>query len=180
MQATGKQQGLSKLRITYLFVIITAVVGIGSFGYYIYRDYRDARLNLPQSQIERLVKDLRLYQSQTRHLPVTFAEINERIWHTTPAPDYGSDNRRARTKNYYYYYTKVSDETCVFWALPVGPQRRYAASFFVVLSPSWLRAWKGKAMGDEEMAKLTEIPSPDALADIGMHEMPARDLTTNK
>lgn len=180
MQAAGKQQGLSKLRITYLFVIITAVVGIGSFGYYIYRDYRDARLNLPQSQVERLIKDLRLYQSQTRHFPATFAEVNERLWHTTPTPNYGDDGRRARTKNYHYLYTKVNDEICAFWSLPVGPQRRYAASFFVVLSPIWLRAWKGKAMGDEEMAKLTEIPSPDALADIGMHEMPARDLTTNK
>jgi hypothetical protein len=180
MQATGKQQGLSKLRITYLVVIITAVVGIGSFGYYIYRNYRDARLNLPQAQVERLIKDLRLYQSQTRQFPATFTEVNERIWHTKPVPDYGSDDRRARTKNYYYRYTKVNDETCAFWALPVGPQRHYAASFFVVLSPAWLRAWKGKALGDEEIAKLAEIPSPDALAEIGMQEMPAHVLTTHK
>jgi hypothetical protein len=176
MQAAGKQQGLSKLRITYLFVIITAVIGIGSFGYYIYRDYRDARLNLPQSQIERLIKDLRLYQSQTRHFPITFAEINERLWHTTPAPDYGNDGRRTRTKNYHYLYTKISDETCAFWALPVGPQRHYAASFFVVVSPGWLRTWKGRPLSDEQIAKVAEVPSPEMLADLGLNEMPQRAL----
>lgn len=176
MQATGKQGGLSKLRITYLFVAITAVVGIGSFGYYIYRNYRDARLNLPQAQVERLIKDLRHYQSQTRHFPTTFAEVNERIWHTTPAPDYGSDNRRARTKNYYYRYTKVNDETCAFWALPVGPQRHYAASFFVVLSPGWSRAWKGKPMSDEQITQIADIPTPEMLAEFGLNEMPQSTL----
>jgi hypothetical protein len=180
MQSIGSRQRFSKLRITYLFVIITAVVGIGSFAYYVYRDYRDARLNLPQPQVERLIKDLRLYAAQTRRLPANFAEINERIWHTTPTPNYGSDNRRARTKNYYYYYTKANDETCAFWALPVGPQRHYAAAFFVVVAPGWLRAWKGKAMSDEQIAALPEVPAPEALAEIGMQEMPARVLTTNK
>lgn len=172
MQATSKQRGLSKLRITYLFVIITVVVGIGSFGYYIYRNYRDARLNLPQAQVERLIKDLRLYQSQMRQFPATFAEVNERIWHTTPAPNYGSDNRRARTKNYYYRYTKVNGETCAFWALPVGPQRHYAPSFFVVLSPDWSRAWKGRSLSDEQIVQVAEVPSPEMLADLGMNEMP--------
>ena len=180
MQAIGSRQRFSKLRITYLFVIITAVVGIGSFAYYVYRNYRDARLNLPQPQVERLIKDLRLYAAQTRHFPVTFTEVNERIWHTRPTPNYGNDGRRARTKNYYYHYTKVNDETCTFWALPVGPQRRYAATFFIVLAPGWLRAWKGKAMSDEEIAKVPDIPSPDGLADIGMQEMPARVFRENR
>src|SRR5262245_35199508 len=62
-------------------------------------------------------------------------------------------NRQAHTKNYYYYYTKISDETCAFWALPVGPQRHYAPLFFVVLSPRWMRAWKGQAMNDEELMR---------------------------
>lgn len=175
MPATDKQR-LSKFRVTYLFATITAVIGIGSFGYYIYRDYRDAHRNLPQPQVERLIKDLRRYAAQTRNFPSTFIEINERLWHTKPPPDYGAGGRRARTKNYRYFYTKVSDETCAFWALPVGPQRHYAASFFVVVAPGWLRAWKGKPLSDEQIAKLAEIPSPELLADLGLNEMPQRAL----
>jgi hypothetical protein len=96
MQATGKQPGLSKLRITYLFVAITAVVGIGSFGYYIYRNYRDARLNLPQAQVERLIKDLRLYQSQTRPKS-TSASGTPRLRRTMAATTGGRGRRTITT-----------------------------------------------------------------------------------
>lgn len=170
MPATDKQR-LSKFRVTYLFAIITAVIGIGSFGCYIYRDYHDAHRNLPQPQVERLIKDLRRYAAQTRHFPVTFTEINGRLWHTTPTPNYGADGRRAWTKNYHYVYTKVSDETCAFWALPVGPQRHYAPSFFIVVSPSWLRVWKGRSLTDEQVTKIPEIPSPEVLNHLGLSEV---------
>jgi hypothetical protein len=96
------------------------------------------------------------------------------LWHTKPQPDYGSDGRRAWTKNYIYFYTKVNDETYAFWALPVGPRRQYAPSFFVVLSPGWMRAWKGGAMSDEEIAQVPAIPSPAVLADFKMQKTPYR------
>src|SRR5262249_11883239 len=35
----------------------------------------------------------------------------------------------------------------------------YASSFFVVLAPGWMRAWKGQAMSDEEIAQIPAIPS---------------------
>jgi hypothetical protein len=110
--------------------------------------------------VGRLIKDLRRFQSQTRHFPADVTEINQLIWRTNPTPDYGSDGRRARTKNYYYFYTKVNDETCAFWALPIGPRRHYASSFFIVVSPSWVRMWKGEALSDEEIARIPAIPSP--------------------
>ena len=78
-----------------------------------------------------------------------------------------------------YYYTKVSDETCAFWALPVGPKRHYAPSFFVVLSPGWMRAWRGEAMSDEEIARIPAIPSPTVLADLKMQETPSRIFGLN-
>jgi hypothetical protein len=93
------------------------------------------------------------------------------IWHTYPTPDYGSEGRRVWTKNYFYLYTKVSDETCAFWALPVGPRREYASSFFVVVSTNWLRIWKGKAMSDGEIVVVPNIPSPQVLSESGFTEL---------
>jgi len=162
------------------FALITIAVGAGGYGYHLYRLARDSQVNKPQPQVERLVKDLRLFQSRTNRFPRNFIEINQLIWRAAPAPDYGTDGRQARTKNYYYYYTKVNDETCAFWALPVGPQRHYAPSFFVVLSPGWMRAWKGRAMSDEEIARIPAIPSPTVLADLKMGETSARVFGANK
>lgn len=164
----------SKWRLTYVITLLTVVAGLGSYGWYIYTLMRDAQHHKPQPQIEKLLRDLHTYHTNTKQFPNNFAEINQRLWHTTPSPDYGKDGCEARTKNYYYRYTKVNADTCAFWALPLGPQRQYAATFFVVLSPSWARAWKGRACGDEEIARLPAIPSPQMLAEMNMQELPAR------
>jgi len=180
MENFEKKQRVSKLRISYLILLLACVVGAGSYGYYVYTVFRDWQLNMPQPQVEKLIKDLRLYHLQTRHFPATLNEVNELIWHTRPTPNYGNDGRRARTKNYYYYYTKVDEETCAIWALPVGRQRHYASSYFVVLSPAWLRGWKGNDVDDEAIAKLPAVPTQDDLAELKMRELPARVFTAQK
>ncbi|MFN7931037.1 MAG: hypothetical protein U0Y68_24540 [Blastocatellia bacterium] len=68
----------------------------------------------------------------------------------------------------------MNADICAFWALPTGPQRQYAAAFFVVLAPDWARAWKGKVRSDEEIGHLPAILTPQALAEINMQELPAR------
>lgn len=169
-----KKPRLNKLRISYIGALVAAVACLGGYAWHVYALFRDAQQTTPQAQVERLAKDLRTYHSQIRQFPANFLEINQRLWQTKPTPDYGSDGRRARTKNYIYLYRKVNDETCAFWALPVGPRREYASSFFIVLAPSWLRAWKGKAISDDEITKLPLIPTPDQLADLSMQALPAR------
>lgn len=165
---------ISKWRLTYLAALLSVIAGLGSYGWYIYTLVRDAQAYKPQPQIEKLLKDMLTYHRQTRQFPKNFAEINQRLWHTVPPPDYGPDGREARTKNYYYWYTQVNADTCAFWALPTGPQRQYASTFFIVLSPGWARVWKGKARSDEEIAHLPAIPSSRVLAEMQMQELPAR------
>lgn len=165
---------LNKLKATYLMLALCAILAVGSYGWHVYTLFRDWQVNMPQPQLERLTKDLRIYQARTGHFPSTFVEINNLIWHTKPAPDYGDNGRQSRTKNYYYFYTRVNDHTCAIWALPTGPQRHYASSFFLVLSPEWLRSWKGKALDDEAISDLPAIPSSDMLAKMVMQEMPGQ------
>lgn len=167
---------LNKLKATYLILAICAILAVGSYGWHVYTLFRDWQMNMPQPQIEKLTKDLHIYHAKTGHFPSTFVEINNLIWHMKPAPDYGDKGRQSRTKNYYYFYTQVNDHTCAIWALPTGPQRRYASSFFLVLSPEWLRSWKGKALDDDAISDLPAIPSPDMLAKMLMQEMPGQVL----
>jgi hypothetical protein len=180
MERTGPKHRSSKLRIAFVFALVTIAAGAVSYGYHLYRLAQDLQINKPQPQVERLAQDLRRFYAETRRFPTNFIEINGRLWHTKPQPDYGSDERRAWTKNYYYFYTKVNDETCAFWALPIGPQRHYASSFFLVLSPEWIRAWKGPATGDEEIARVPSIPAPPVLAELKMQELPASVFSAHK
>jgi len=166
----------NKLKATSLFLASAAIIALGSYGWRVYTLFRDWRFNMPQPQIERLVKDLRIYYAKAGRFPNTFIEINDLIWRMKPAPNYGREGRQARAKNYYYFYTRVDDHTCVIWALPTGPQRHYGPSFFLVLSHGWLRHWKGKALGDETISNLPAIPSLDKLAGLDMREMPGQSF----
>lgn len=167
---------LNKLKVTFLFLGFGAALAFGSYGWHVYTLFRDWRSNMPQQQIERLTRDLRVYHTKTGRFPETFNEINNLIWRTKPTPDYGNAGRQARTKNYYYFYSRVNDHTCAIWALPIGPQRHYASSFFLVLSPKWMRRWTGAALNDESIGGLPTIPSADKLADLRMREMPGQTL----
>jgi len=180
MESSGQKTHFSRLRLSYIFALITIAAGAGGYGYHLYKLAKDSQINKPRPQVESLVKDLRLFQSRTNRFPRNFIEVNQQIWRAAPAPDYGNEGRQAHAKNYYYYYTKVSDETCAFWALPVGPQRHYAPSFFVVLSSGWMRAWKGRSRSDEEIARVPAIPSPAALSELEMQELPARIHSANR
>ena len=174
MDSFEKKNKLSKMRLSYLGALVAIVACLGGYAWHVYALFREAQATNPQPRIERLSQDLRTYHSRARQFPANFQAINQLLWHTIPTPDYGSDGRRARTKNYVYLYTKISDESCAFWALPVGPRRDYASSFFIVLAPNWMRAWKGKAMSDEVIETLPLIPTPSQLADRNMQELPAR------
>jgi hypothetical protein len=161
----------NKLKATSLFLAFAAILALGGYGWRTYTLFRDWQAHMPQPQIEKLVKDLRAYHARAGRFPITFTEINDLIWRAKPLPNYGRDGRQARAKNYYYFYTRVDNHTCAIWALPIGPQRHYASSFFIVLSSEWLRRWKGKALGDETIGDLPPIPSLDKLERLNMREM---------
>lgn len=180
MKTTKTKLESRKLKVTYLLLGFAAVAAISGYGWHVYSLFRDWQFNTPQSQVERLIRDLRRYQAQTNHFPTSFTEINELLWQTQPKPDYGVDGRQARVKHYYYYYTRVEQQKCVLWALPLGPQRQYAASFFVVITPNWMRGWKGKALADDVIGKVPAIPSPGDLATLSMREIPVHVSTNGK
>jgi len=174
MKSAGAKSGPGKLRIAYLSLVLAVMVSCGGYGYHVYLLFCEAQLNMPQPQIEKICQDLRLFYERTNRFPKTFNEINELLWHTRPKPNYGVEGRQAQVKNYYYLYTRVNDRQCIIWAFPLGPQRHYASSFFVVLSLYWARVWKGRAMNDEEIARIQAIPTLKTLGEFGMMELPSQ------
>ncbi len=171
MNTANAKSRFGKLKIAHIALALAALASAGSYGWHIYSLFRDAQVNMPQPQIEKLVKDLRLFHSRTKRFPRNFAEINDLIWHTRPTPNYGAEGRQARAKNYYYYYTRVNDGQCAIWAIPLGPRRQDASAFFLVLSPEWWRVWKGEALEEAAIRAIPAIPSADELANLQMREI---------
>jgi hypothetical protein len=63
MEGSIPKNRFNKLRPSYIFALITIAAGAGGYGYHLYRLARDSQIDKPQPQVERLVKDFRLFQS---------------------------------------------------------------------------------------------------------------------
>ena len=174
MNTTATKTGFSKIKATYALLFLTVVIALGSYGWHLFTLYQAWQRDTPRPQVERLIRDLRRYYGETKRFPANFNEINARLWHTKPQPDYGAYGREARVKNYVYRYTQVEAGKCVLWALPTGPQREYGSAFFVVITPEWVRGWKGNALADEKMQQLPAIAPTDLLANLGLSEFQVR------
>ena len=161
---------MSARRLTWLVLAAVACLAAGSYGYHLFRLYQQWQRDTPQPQVERLIHDLRRFQAETKQFPNNFHEVNERLWNTKPNPDYGVDGKQARVKNYVYRYTRVEADKCVLWALPVGPQRQLAKSYFLVVSVEWVRRWQGTALSNAQLARISPIPTPHELSDLAMKE----------
>ena len=171
MQTKKTNPRFSKVKLTYVLLIL-GVLSVGSvYGFHLFTLYRAAQIEQPQLQADRLIRDLRRYERQMQRFPASFHEINQLIWHTQPQPDYGRAGKQAHTKNYYYVYQRIEDDKCVLWALPIGPRRELASSYYFVIAPHWLKVWKGAAMTDEQIARLPVVPTPDELAGWSLHEI---------
>jgi hypothetical protein len=171
MKPANAKTRSGRLKIAHAIFALAVLVCIGGYTWRIHSLFLDAQVNMPQPQIEKLVKDLRLFHSQAKRFPRNFSEINELIWRTRPTPNYGAEGRQARAKNYYYFYTRANDGQCAIWAIPLGPRRRDASAFFLVLSPEWLRVWKGEALDEAAIPTIPAIPSTDELTNLRMREI---------
>lgn len=75
MNHTGMKERW-KIKIVSVMAILASMTAMGSYGYHVYSLFRDAQRQMPQPQIEKLVKDLRTYKKLTGRFPQNFKEIN--------------------------------------------------------------------------------------------------------
>jgi hypothetical protein len=54
MENAGPKHRLSKLRIAFVFALVTIAAGAVSYSYHLYRLAQDLQTNKPQPQVERL------------------------------------------------------------------------------------------------------------------------------
>ena len=158
------------LKLPFMALAVIAIFGGCVYGYHLYRLACAEEALVPQLAIAQLVNSLRAYQAQSGQFPKNFHDLNERIWRRDPPPAFGQEGRDILLNYYWYFYTQVNAETCALWALPLGPKRELGKAFYVVLTPNWMRVWKGAALSDEQQRLIHNIPTPELLAQLQMKE----------
>jgi len=166
--------GAAKPGLKISFVVLVVCVLI-CFGCYFYGSWADAKAEkelVPKLAIDEMVKSVRQYQKQVGQFPNDFSELEGKLWHHNPAPDFGPDKRRLVAFHYYYIYNKVNPTTCAIWAIPSGPKREGSSTVFLVVGVDSYRAWKGPSLSKSDIEKLPLNPTSDQLNVMGMIEQP--------
>jgi hypothetical protein len=170
--------GAPKGGIKISFIVLGACIFI-CLGCYFYGSWSDAQAEqamVPWLHADSMVKDLRKYQKLTGQFPDNLSEMEGKVWHHQPAPDFGADKRRLTAFNYYYVYSKVDPLTCAVWAIPSGPKRDEGSStYFLVVGLDVIRNWKGPSLAKTDIEKLRPVPTNDELKVMGLTEQPIID-----
>jgi hypothetical protein len=173
--------GAPKGGIKISFIVLLACIFI-CLGCYFYGSWADAQAEqamVPRFLADDMVKDLRKYQKLTGQFPDNLSEMEGKVWHHQPAPDFGADKRRRTAFNYYYVYSRVDPLTCAVWAIPSGPKRDEGSStYFLVVGLDVIRNWKGPSLARADIEKLRPVPTNDELNVMGMTEQPMIDQRT--
>jgi hypothetical protein len=158
------------IKISFIFLGFCFLVCLICYFYGSWADAQAEQAMVPKLAVDSLVKSVRQYQRQTGQFPNDLSELEGKIWHHKPVPDFGPDKRRLIAFNYYYTYSKVNPLTCAIWAIPSGPKRENASTVFLVVAVDAIRNWKGPSLSKLDIEKLPLVPTNDQLSVMGMIE----------
>ena len=168
------------VKITFVILAICVLVCLGCYFYGSWADAQAEQKLIPKLAIAEVVKAARQYQKQTGQFPNDLSELEGKVWHHKPLPDFGVDKRRLLAFNYYYVYTRVSPLSCAIWAIPSGPKRDGATTVFLVAGVDVIRNWKGPTLEKADIEKLPLVPTTDQLSVMGMTEQALVDERSDK
>ena len=167
-------QAQRKFKITYLIVILACIVALVAFVLVEYTRITSYQALLPAQSLKKLEAELQRYRQINGHFPKDFREINQSLWHKVPGLHLELDPATWQKDYYYYRIVPGADPNqFILWAVPFGKRRAEAESYFVVMTPTWRRCWKGPALPEGKVGAVKSVPAADTLALFQMSEVKA-------
>ena len=163
-----------KFKITYLIAILAGIVALVAFVLVSYTRITSYQDLLPVQGMKKLEAELQRYRQINGHFPKDFREINQGLWHKVPGLHLDLDPVTWQKDYYYYRIVPGADPNkLLLWAVPFGQRRAEAESYFVVMTPTWRRCWKGPALPEGKVGAVKSVPSAETLALFQMAEVKA-------
>lgn len=152
------------------------VLVLGSYFYSLWAAEVKRRDELPQDGAATLVRDLLKYHEKTGAFPEDLRVLVGKVWDAKKEREFDPSGKVFRHSNVFYLYSRTEPHLFALWAVPSGERREEGVSWFIAASPERIRRWKGPAIADDQIDKLTFQPSVQSLALLGLTEQPAADL----
>lgn len=159
-----------RFRFTYPIFIGSLLLLIASIFFSAFTANRAYEAQLPQQNIEKLVRDMRQFHSQAGRFPRDFHELDERLWHHERSERIANDGMSlsSPSNNYHYtLHTVAGDRACI-WAVPTGARAGEAATHFWYITPTRVERWMGAALTLQQVNIVKDVPTEAQLALLAM------------
>ncbi|MGH8498746.1 MAG: hypothetical protein ACRERV_08080 [Methylococcales bacterium] len=176
---------MNRLKLSIVLAPLALFLVIGAYIYSLWSVERKKTNDLPVDGVSMMMRDLLRFHEKRGGFPNNLRNLEGVVWEKKER-NFSIDDRALNHRNYYYFYSRVSDHQFTLWAIPAGKEREEAPSWYLVVTPDICRRWKGAALPYEQISHIDPNPSVKQLGSFGLIEQPqvnfkpARDSTLIK
>ena len=163
---------LNSLKISLLLIPMAILIVVGTYIYSLWASDKQRVAELPVEGANVLMRDLLAFHKKRGGFPKDLKELEGVVWENKEDRSYSNSKLGITRRHYYYLYSPFGHHRFTLWAIPIGPQREEAATWFLVVTPELHRSWKGGSLGPEDAKRLSLDPSLNELSVLGLIEQP--------
>lgn len=167
---------LDRLKISFALLPLVSVVLIGTYVYSLWADGRRRSAEVPVEAASMMMRDLLGFHGKRGSFPSDLKQLEGVVWEKKLDRDFSIENRALSHRNYLYLYTRLTAHEFTLWAIPTGPARNEAPTWFLRVSPDQCRRWKGAALPIDSVKEVFTSPSIAELGVLGLTEQSRIDL----
>lgn len=169
---------------TLLVFIVSFAVFAGANVYVTFKAESAAKAaGPPQPALADWLTQLGTYYGRKASYPPTLIELEREVWMPqrkgedakTTKLEYGP--RMFLFDNYAYLYTRDAGDAnvCSLWAVPQGEHYKEGNTFYLLITPKSVTAWRGGALTVDQMRSIPKAarPTGEEMARLGMYKQNA-------
>jgi hypothetical protein len=137
----------------------------------------------PDPSISEWLTNLNTYHARKNSYPPSLVELEREVWMPARASA-GEESKTTRLEygprmflfnNYAYLYQRDAQDPhiCSLWAVPQGERYKEGNTFYVLITPQSVTAWRGGALDPDQIRAIPKAarPTGEDMARLGMYKV---------
>jgi hypothetical protein len=160
---------MHRLKLTILLMPAALLLVIGAYVYSLWIAEKGKAAEVPVEAVSMMMRDLLRFHEKRGGFPASLKELEGAVWDRKER-EFMANGKGFRHRNYYYLYSRTGDHRFTLWAIPTGPSRDEAPSWFLAATHEFCRRWKGAALPIDQIDRVNSDPSITQLGVLGLIE----------
>ena len=160
---------MNRLKLTILLMPAALLLVIGAYVYSLWTAEKGKAAEVPVEAVSMMMRDLLRFHEKRGGFPVSLKDLEGAVWDRKER-EFMAGGKGFPYRNYYYLYSRISDHRFTLWAIPTGPSREEAPTWFLAATPEACRRWKGASLPIDQIDRVNSDPSITQLGVLGLIE----------